>query len=110
MFLPVPILHLGMVRHAWSSHLAQRCYIVNQLAALRFKPTTCIFRVPHAIQLAATSPTQYTYMCTIFKTLALQSGIVQHNVTLLPNTYTHISGLALATLCVVHRLVVLFSM
>ena len=24
--LPVPILHLGMVRHAWSSHLAQGCY------------------------------------------------------------------------------------
>ena len=24
--LPVPILHLGMVRHTWSSHLAQGCY------------------------------------------------------------------------------------
>ena len=25
----VPILHLGDVRHAWSSHLAHRCYIAN---------------------------------------------------------------------------------
>ena len=24
--LPVPILHLGMVRHVWSSHLAQGCH------------------------------------------------------------------------------------
>ena len=27
--LPVPNLHLSMVRHAWSSHLAQGCYVAN---------------------------------------------------------------------------------
>ena len=44
--LPLPILHHGMVRHAWSSHHAHGCYMVNQLAAPGFKPATCIFRVP----------------------------------------------------------------
>ena len=39
-----------------SSHLAQGCYTVNQLAALIFKPTPCIFRVPGAIHLATASP------------------------------------------------------
>ena len=36
----VPILHLGEVRQAWSSHLAQGCYMVSQLAAPRYEPTT----------------------------------------------------------------------
>ena len=52
----VPILHLGEVRHTWSSHLAQGCYIVSQLAALRFKPMTSIFRVLCVIHLATMSP------------------------------------------------------
>ena len=52
----VPILHLGEMRHTWSSHPAQGCYIVSQLAALRFKPMTCIFTVPHTIHSATTSP------------------------------------------------------
>ena len=52
----VPILYLGEVRHTWSSHLAQGCYIVSQLAALRLKPTTCVFRVPCPIHSATTSP------------------------------------------------------
>ena len=47
--------HLGEVRHAWSSYLAQGSYIVSQLAVLRFTPTTCIFRVPCAIHLATMS-------------------------------------------------------
>ena len=50
--LPIPILHLGMVRHAWSTHLGQGCYMVNQLALLRLEPVTCIFRVTHAIHSA----------------------------------------------------------
>ena len=52
----VPILHLGEVRQAQSSHLAEGCYMVSQLDALRFEPTTCTFKVPHAIHLATTSP------------------------------------------------------
>ena len=63
MFLPVPILQLGMVRHTWSSHLAQGCYTVIQLAALRFEPMTCIFRVPHAIHLATMSQTSDHHHC-----------------------------------------------
>ena len=54
--LPVPILHLGIVRLAWSSHLTQGCYMINQLAAWRFKPPTCIFRIPYTIHLATTPP------------------------------------------------------
>ena len=52
----VPILHLGEVRHTWSSHLAKGSYIVSQLAALRFEPLTCIFRVPCTIHLATMFP------------------------------------------------------
>ena len=52
----VPNLHLGEVRHTWSSHLAQGCYIVSQLAAVRFQPMTCVFRVPHTIHLATMPP------------------------------------------------------
>ena len=51
----VPILHLGEARQACSSHLAQGCYKVSQLAALRFKPMTCTSRVPCTIHSATTS-------------------------------------------------------
>ena len=52
----VPILHLSEVRQAWSSHLAQGCYMVSQLAALRFEPMTSAFRVPRTIHSATMSP------------------------------------------------------
>ena len=49
---------------AWSSHLAQGCYMVSQPAALRFEPTTSAFRVPCAIHSATTSPQGiYTQVC-----------------------------------------------
>ena len=64
MFLPVSILPLGMVRHAWSSYIPQGCYIVNQLAAPRFELATCIFRVPCVINSATTSPPGLYRMCS----------------------------------------------
>ena len=61
----VPILHLGEVRQAWSSHPAQGCYMVSQLAAVRFKPMTSAFKVPHAIHLVTMSP-QLNNLCTTY--------------------------------------------
>ena len=56
----VPILHLGEVRHSWSSHLAQGCCIVSQVAALISKHVACIFRVSHAIHFTTTSTSHLT--------------------------------------------------
>ena len=48
LYTPQPFYQLGTtlgtsceVRNTWNSHLAQGCYKVNQLAALRFEPVTC---------------------------------------------------------------------
>ena len=56
----------------WSSHLVQGCYIVNQLAAVRLKPTTCIFRVPFAIHSATTNG-----LCTEKSSTA---GVLSHEI------------------------------
>ena len=57
----VPFVNLGEVRQVWSSHLAQGCYMVSQLAALRFEPMTCAFRVPCTNHSATTSPYSIYY-------------------------------------------------
>ena len=89
--LPVPILHHGMVRLGWSSNLAQGCYIVNQLAALRLKPTNCVFRVPCTIHSATIFsigynwylfPTHYVNIYTSSALLAMILGYVQLHVNL----------------------------
>ena len=47
---------LSRQRQVLSSHLAQGCYIVSKLAALRLKLMMCTLRVPCAIHSATTSP------------------------------------------------------
>ena len=60
--LPVPILHLGIVSHTWSSHLAQGCYMINNLAELRIEPLTCLLSVPCSINLATMCVAQLVYI------------------------------------------------
>ena len=47
---------LSRQRQAWSSHLAQGCYVVSQQAVPRLESTTCAFGVHCAIHFATTSP------------------------------------------------------
>ena len=67
----VPFLHLGEVRHTWSSHLAQGCYMVSQLAALRFKPCNLQIQSPmhypfgHHVSICIWPP----YFCLWFRNI-----------------------------------------
>ena len=48
-YQPGGIYPLSRQRQAWSSHLAQGCYVVSQLATVRLESATCTFRVPRTI-------------------------------------------------------------